>query len=120
MTLDKLKRAEHLDRRLSWTEVLQRIFGMIERFKSKDDLLEEEVQKFIAIHKPDSKYAPAMRSFIKAYLTDPEIEQIIDSKQYARLAHNAKFSLAEFKSLDEWREIIPEYLKNYVTLNTYR
>ena len=32
-TLEKLKQAEQLDRRLSWKEVLQRAFGLIPRFK---------------------------------------------------------------------------------------
>lgn len=119
MNLDKLMRAENLDRRLSWTEVIQRIFGLIDGFKSKDVLLEEEYQKFVAIHKPENRYVSHIRTFIKAYLTDPEIRSIIETKQYARLAHNPKFGLDEFTALNGWRDIVPAYVKDYVPLNTY-
>ena len=119
MTLDKLRRTENLDRRLSWAEVLRRIFGLIDGFKSRDELLEEEYRKFIAIYKPESRYAPLIRTYLKAYLTDAEIRGIIESKQYARLAHNPKFGLDEFKALNGWRDIVPAYIKDYVSLNTY-
>ena len=119
ITLDKLKRAENLDRRLTWKEVLQRAFGLISEFKKKDALLEEEFQKFVAIFKPDNKYALGIKNYLKAYITDEEIRQIISSGQFARLATNPKLSLADFKALNGWREVVPEYVKDYVVINTY-
>jgi len=119
VTLEKLMRAENLDRRLTWVEVLQRIFGLIDSFKSKNDLLEEEYQKFVAIHKPEYRYAVLIKNFLKAYLTDPEIREIIKSGQFARLANNPKLTLAEFRALNGWREIVPEYVNDYIPLNTY-
>jgi len=119
VTLEKLMRSENLDRRLTWVEVLQRIFGLIDSFKSKNDLLEEEYQKFVAIHKPDNRYALLIKNFLKAYLTDPEIREIIKTKQFARLANNPKLTLAEFRSLNGWREIVPDYVNDYILLNTY-
>ena len=118
-TLDKLRRSENIDRRLTWKEVIQRIFGHIDRFKTRDDLLEEEYQKFVSIHRPDSSYAQGIRTYLKAYLTDPEIREIIESRQYAQLANNPKFTLAEFRALDDWRNQVPDYVKDYVSLNTF-
>ena len=40
-----------LDRRLTWKEVLMRIFGD-RPLKTRDELL-DEFQKFVAIHKPE-------------------------------------------------------------------
>jgi type I restriction enzyme R subunit len=51
-TLDKLRKAAAVDRRLSLREILEKVFGLIPRFKSKDELLEEEFSKFVADHKP--------------------------------------------------------------------
>ncbi len=119
VTLEKLMRTENLDRRLTWVEVLQRIFGLIDSFKSKNDLLEEEYQKFIAIYKPEHQYAVLIKNFLKAYLTDPEIREIIKTGQFARLANNPKLTLAEFRALNGWREIVPEYVNDYIPLNTY-
>ena len=52
-TLDKLRKAAAVDRRLTLREILEKVFGLIPRFKSKDELLEEEFAKFVADAKPD-------------------------------------------------------------------
>ena len=52
-TLDKLRKAAGADRRLTLREILEKVFGLIPRFKSKDELLEEEFAKFVADYKPD-------------------------------------------------------------------
>ena len=119
VTLEKLRKAEHVDRRLTWKEVLERIFGVIDHFKSKDELLEEEVDQFIAIHKPDVRYVRPIQNFMKAYLTDPEIRKILDSKKYAELATNPKLSIADIHALNGWRDKVPDYIKDYIILNTY-
>ncbi|MDR0704272.1 MAG: DEAD/DEAH box helicase family protein, partial [Planctomycetaceae bacterium] len=56
LNLEKIRQSENLDRRLTWREFLERVFGLIDGFKTKDEKLEEECEKFIAIYKPESKY----------------------------------------------------------------
>ena len=119
VTLEKLRQAEHVDRRLTWKEVLERIFGVIDHFKSKDELLEEEVDQFIAIHKPDARYVRLIQNFMKAYLTDPEIRKIVDAREYSQLATNPKLSMADIRALNGWRDKVPDYIKDYIVLNTY-
>lgn len=120
VTLEKLIRAEGLDRRLTWREVLERIFGIIPGFKSRSELLEEEVQKFIATHHPESAQVPLIRNFLVTYITDPTVRDIIDQKKFAQLATNPRLPMAEFSALDEkWRKAVPEYVKDYVRLNTF-
>ncbi|MWO05934.1 restriction endonuclease subunit R, partial [Escherichia coli] len=48
--LDKLRRAAGVDRRLSLREILQKIFGLLPYFKSKDELLEDEFQQFLLVN----------------------------------------------------------------------
>jgi len=117
--LEKLRKAVKVDRRVSLREFIEKIFGGIKKFKTKDELLEEEFEKFVSIYKPDSKYALLIKNYLKAYITDPEIRDIIESKEYSRLATNPKISLKEFKELNEWRETVPEYVKDYVTINNF-
>lgn len=119
VTLEKLMRAEKMDRRLTWKEVLQRAFGIIEGFKSKDALLEEEFEKFVAIHKPDNRYVLLIKNYLKAYITDEEIRRIVGSGQFAQLATNPKLPLADYQALNGWREVVPAYVKDYVSINTY-
>jgi len=118
-TLEKLRKALRLDRRLTIRELLDKAFGQINEFKSKDELLEEEFSKFVAVNKPDNKYVVPLKSYFKAYVTDGEIRDIVEKKQFARLATNPKLTIEEFKALNGWREQVPEYVKDYISLNTY-
>ena len=47
-TLNKLRKAASVDRRVSIREILEKVFDLIPRFKSKDELLEDEFDKFVA------------------------------------------------------------------------
>ncbi|MEW5814760.1 MAG: restriction endonuclease subunit R, partial [Spirochaetota bacterium] len=84
-----------------------------------DELLEEELAKFVSIHKPDAAHMPIIRQFFKAYVTDGGVRVIVDSRESGRLADNPKVSLADVRALDQWREVIPEYVKDYVSLNAF-
>ena len=74
-----------------------RIFGMIDQFKTRDELLEEEFQKFVAINKPEPEYAVMLKNYLQAYITDAEIRKIIDSGEFAQLANNPKLTLDDLQ-----------------------
>ena len=87
-TLDKLRKAAAVDRRLTLREILEKIFGLIPRFKSKDELLEEEFAKFVADPKPEEAAAiPAIKNFFKAYVTSDQVRHIIDNREVHRPGH---------------------------------
>jgi type I restriction enzyme R subunit len=117
--LDKLRQAVSLDRRITLRELLAKVFGEIDRFKTKDELLEDELAKFVSIHRPDAAHMPVIRQFFKAYVTDGGVRQIVESREFGRLADNPKVSLADVRALDQWRDVIPEYVKDYVPLNQF-
>jgi len=119
--LDKLRKAAAVDRRLTLREILEKIFGLIPRFKSKDELLEEEFAKFVADYKPQEAEAiPAIKTYFKAYVTSDQVRHIIESKQFTDLATNPVFSTRDFKAVPEkYRKLIPEYVKDYVSLNQF-
>ncbi|MCC6816195.1 MAG: DEAD/DEAH box helicase family protein [Saprospiraceae bacterium] len=119
LNLDKIRKSENLDRRITWREFLERAFGLIDVFKSKDDKLEDECDKFISIYKPESKYVPYIKNYLKAYVADEKFRQIINSKQFGELNVYGGFTMAEFKALNGWRETIPVYVKDYVPINQY-
>jgi type I restriction enzyme R subunit len=119
--LDKLRKAAAVDRRLTLREILEKVFGLIPRFKSKDELLEEEFSKFVADYKPQEAEAiPAIKTYFKAYVTDGRIRHIIDEKDFTDLATNPVFSTKDFKAVPaKYRSLIPEYIKDYVSLNQF-
>jgi len=100
-------------------EILEKIFGKIKKFKTKDELLEEEVSKFISIYHPKNEFITIIRQFIKAYILDGELRKIINSKKFANLATNPRFSIENLKELDGWKDPVVEYIKDYVPLNTF-
>ena len=120
-TLDKLRIAAGVDRRLSLREIIEKALGIIDRFKSKDELLEEEFDKFVNDYKPeDFEAIMAMKYFFKAYITDNNVRDIIETKNYTALHTNDAFTMEDFKAVpQDWRNIIPEYVKDYVPLNQF-
>jgi type I restriction enzyme R subunit len=120
-SLEKLRKAAGVDRRISLREILEKIFGLIPRFKSKDDLLEEEFSKFVADYKPEEVEAmPAIKTYFKAYATSDQIRHIIESGNLTDLATNPVFSTRDFKAVPvKYRTLIPEYIKDYVPLNQF-
>lgn len=124
-TLDKLRRAAGVDRRLTLREILEKIFGLIPGFKSKDELLEDEFQKFL-LDQPEDQLAKhaeaivALKYYFKAYATDGRLRDIIEKRRLTDLNVNPAFSMADFKAVPkEWRDRIPEYVKDYVSLNQF-
>lgn len=120
-TLDKLRKAAAVDRRLGLREILEKIFGLIPRFKSKDELLEEEFSKFVADFNPQEAEAiPAIKNFFKAYICNGQIRYIIDSGELTDLATNAFFSTRDLRAVpSKYRTLIPDYIKDYVPLNQF-
>jgi type I restriction enzyme R subunit len=120
-TLDKLRKAAAVDRRLTLREILEKVFGLIPRFKSKDELLEEEFAKFVADIKPNEAIdIPAIKTFFKAYVISGRVRDIIDSKDYTVLATHPMFSTRDFKAVPaKYRALVPEYVKDYVSLNQF-
>lgn len=119
--LDKLRNVADVDRRLTLREILEKVFDLIPRFKSKDELLEEEFAKFVADHKPDeAKAIPAIKTYFKVYITDGYIRGVIDNRQFTCLATSPVFSTSDFRAVPQkYRNLIPEYVKDYVSLNQF-
>jgi len=117
--LEKLRKSVKVDRRITLREIIEKIFGGIPGFKSKDELLDEEFSKFISVNKLDNKYVLPAKNYFKAYITDDEFRQHIDQDDFQYLYTYPGFSMDEFKALNGYREVIPEYVKDYIPLNTF-
>ena len=120
-TLDKLRKATAVDRRITLREILEKIFDLIPDFKSKDELLEEEFAKFVADYKPDgADTILAIKGYFKAYVTSDRFRDIIENRRLTDLATNPAFSNADFRAVPEkYRALVPEYIKDYVSLNQF-
>ena len=126
--LDKLRRAAGVDRRLGMREILEKAFGFIPGFKSKDELLEEEFDKFLLDQQNATGFSAdsaataivAMKYYFKAYATDHMLREIIETKRLTELNVYPAFGMSDFKAVPPaWRTRIPEYVKDYVPLNQF-
>lgn len=116
--ISKLRNAIKIDRRLSLREIIEKIFGFIPYFKSKDELLDEEFDKFDSRYLPPEEYFTFARDYFKSYITDTEFRDIIENKRYALLNTNPNGDV--FRRLPpELRLAIPEYIKDNVSLNKF-
>jgi type I restriction enzyme R subunit len=120
-SLEKLRKAAKIDRKVSIREVVEKIFGIIPKFKSKDELLDEEFDKFISIYPPEEDVnIRAMKYFFKAYVVDQEIRKIIESKDFQSLQTNPMLPISQFIEVaPKYREVIPQYIKDYINLDRF-
>ena len=119
--LERLRRALNLDRRVSIREILEHVFGRVERLKNKDELLDDEFSAFIARYAPpEGTPVLPIKEFFKAYAADAEVRNIIESGNLSMLATNPGFSLVDYRNVPEfYRRLIPEYTKDNVSFNQF-
>lgn len=118
--LEKLRKSLKIDRKISWRELLELVYyGNV--IKVKDDLLDDEFQKFISTNDVSHiEDIQALRYFFYAYITDPSVKNIIDQKEYTELYHNPSFNVEDFSRVDDnMKNILPQYIKTYVSTNKY-
>lgn len=117
-TLEKLRASVHADRRISLKEIIEKIFGLIPYFKTKNELLDEEFDKFDSRYLPKEEYFNYARTVFKAYILDSEFRDIIDKGNFSYL--NVSPYGQSFKKLSpELRKAIPDYIKDFVPLNKF-
>jgi len=119
--IEKLRKAAKIDRKVSIREVVEKVFGIIPKFKSKDELLEEEFDKFISIYPPEEDVnIRALKYFFKAYIVDQDIRKILKAKDFHALQTNATLTISQFKKVTpKYREVIPPYIKDYINLDLF-
>ncbi len=116
--LDKLRQATKLDRRLSLREIIEKIFEVIPYFKTKEELLEEEFEKFDSRYLPAAQYFECAKHFFKSYITDSELRDIIENKRFALLNTNPNGEAFQ-KLPPGLRTSVTEYIKDQVPLNRF-
>ena len=120
VTPEKIAETENLQRRLDTGEVLRRIFGLIDRFKNRDELLNEEAQKFVAIERPDADEAHRAVVGFKAYVDDEHTREIITKGEFAGLSTNPILSTEDWMGLQEkTRAVIVNYVRDHVQLERF-
>jgi type I restriction enzyme R subunit len=117
-TLEKLRAAVNADRRIPLREMIEKVFGLIPYFKTREQLLDEEFDRFDSRAIPDETYFSSAKTVFKAYIEDEEFRRIIESGNLAML-NVSPYGYAYRQLSTELRKKIPEYIKDFVPLNNF-
>ena len=117
-SLDRLREALGLDVKISIKDLLLYTFGFISKIKNKDEILEEEFDKFDDKFKPDENSFNAVKQVFEAYATDKDFRDKIDSGKYAELNLHPSGDYF-FKLSEDLRKKIPTYIKENINLETF-
>ena len=119
--LEKLRKAAKIDRKISIREMVEKIFGIIPKFKSKDEMLDEEFDKFISVYPLEEDVnITALKYFFKAYIVDGDVRKIIEAKDFQALQTNPTLTAAQFKEIKpKYREAVPVYIKDHIKLEQF-
>lgn len=117
-TLEKLRKSVHVDRRISLREMIEKIFGMIPYFKTRNELLDDEFDKFDSRYLPKEEYFSYAKTVFKAYITDSDFRDIVDKGNFAYL-NVSPYGEAFKKLTPELRKAITEHIKDFVALNKF-
>ncbi len=116
--LAKLRKSLNIDWRAPFRQILDLALGRVDRIKTRTELFEEEFNKFLSIHHPESRYVPYAKRLFRAYLSDEDIRRLIDKGRYAELM-TPLLSIDDVNMLNGWKQVIPQYIKDYIPLNYF-
>lgn len=113
LNLDRVRKLFNVDRRITVKELLQVAFGERDSFETKDELLDSEWEKFTEIYSVDQTHYLPAKNFFKAFIVDPELREIVKSRQLGRLNQLASFDFSDYEKLNGLRVLIPRYVFDY-------
>ena len=111
--LEKIRKVFEVDRKISVKEFLQYAFGDKVEFESKDELLELEWEKFVDIYGIDQQNYKAIKNLFKAYIDDEEVREIIKNNEPQRFNFRHSFDFEDYQSLNNYKNIVPQYVQDY-------
>lgn len=117
--LEKLHRSLNIDRRVSLREIVEVIFGLKPYFKTRDELLDEEFEKFDSRYMPDERQFTPARNFFKTYVLDPEFRMQVDEGNFAYIMGSHAGGEYLRNLTIELRNTIINYIKDYVPMNQF-
>jgi type I restriction enzyme, R subunit len=105
-------------RKIPLIEMIQNALGITNRFKDREERIDEEYQKFIDIQKPDIKIheaqkAQLLKDYFETYISDNEFRKYANLGEYARLDNY--FSTPDLALLNGSLEDVKLYANEYLT-----
>ena len=121
-TVKKLEKALGLDRHLSIKEIVAKLMGKIDNYKSKTEILEEEFDNFLLLNKteliPYADKVVNLKNVFQAYLLDKQIREAIKTKQFqAIITSPIKTDFISLKDVTIKGMKAVDYIEDYVLVH---
>jgi type I restriction enzyme, R subunit len=105
-------------RKIPLIEMIQNALGITNRFKDRNERIEEEYQKFVDIQKPaiqihEAQKAQILRNYFETYISDSEFRTFANNGEYARMDNY--FSGPELTMLNGSLQDVPLYASEYLS-----
>ena len=117
-TLDNLRLSLGLDVNISIKELLLYMFGFIKKIRNKEEIIDEEFDKFDDKYRPDENSFYAIKQVFEAYATDKNFREKVDSGNFSEL-NNEPSGEFFFKIPKDFINKIPKYIKENINLERF-
>jgi len=118
-TMEKLREAININRRILMEDIIDKIFGGIP-FKNKEELIQDEFERYkMTYHIPSNKYN-MVREFFETYISDENLRQAIKEKKYTSSHVLDIYNLNEIEELGKALiSNIANYIQDNVNLSQF-
>jgi type I restriction enzyme R subunit len=117
---DKLQNAYGIDRRISQEELMRKVFTPGYRLKTRQDLMEEQFERFISTGMVDGSHFNEAKQLFSSYLLFDDIRGALNEKQMGSLATDMRLSLHDLSKLGRpGIDATINYIKDNVPLNRF-
>lgn len=116
--IDKLRRSINVDRRVSLSEILDKIFGYLPYFKSKKELVKDEFDGYCLTHDLLPEKYNDILTFFEAFITDKKVRRIIEDGDFQMLSTNPSYTMNDLKELGRKNmHSVVSYINDNVNIN---
>ena len=118
---EKLQSAYGIDRRITPEELMQKVFVPGYRLKTRQDLVEEQFERFVGASVVDGSHFNEVKQLFSSYLLFDDIRGIMhDPKRLGSLATDMRLSMQDLKKLGRAGiDATLNYIKDNVPLNRF-
>lgn len=120
-TWEKIKRSIGIDRRVTVKEILDKIFGTIRTFKSKQELIEDEFETYMLTRTISADKYSDIKRFFETYIMDKDVRRIIEDEKYVLLGTEVStYTMVDLKKLgiENMKQVV-DYIDDNVNVSKY-
>lgn len=114
ISIEKISADLKLERIASWEEFVELVYGVKQRLKSREELLEDAVSICVKLYHVKELNRPKIKKLIEAYLTSDIVRNAIDSKRFAEIDLSGVYTMNEFRSLGDDAKIFIAHVTDII------